>query len=93
MVGFGSELNVPNNGHPSFEGWSSEEVEKYFSDLDDREIAEIVRERISGHDVVNESSMEELAAMFGIDLDSLVSFEEEPNKPSRPAGFALPTDD
>lgn len=89
MVGFGSELNAPSE-HPSFEGWSSEEVEKYFSDLDDREIAEIVRERITGHGVVNESSLEELAAMFGIDLDSLIPFEEEPVKPSRPAGFALP---
>ena len=94
MVGFGSELNVPDNEDFSFEGWSSEEVEKYFSDLDDREIAEIVRERLSGDNgVVSEVSLEEVAAKFGIDLNSLVSIEEEPVKLSRPAGFALPTDD
>lgn len=77
-----------------FEGWSSEEVEKYFSDLDDREIAEIVRERISGDNgVVSEVSFEELAAAFGIDLFSIDAIFDESENSSRPAGFTLPADD
>lgn len=87
MVGFNSDLNKKNNQqHSSFDGWSEEEVEKYFSDLDDVEIVRIVRERLS---TSSESvSIEELAAKLGIDFGGLGSVETD-FKPSRPAGFRI----
>lgn len=89
MAGFGSNLNGSNENvqHPSFEGWSLVEIEKYFSDLDDAELAPVIRERLEGSgQEINTISIEELAEMFGIDLDSLMP----PAKFHRPAGFALP---
>lgn len=86
MVGFNSDLNKNKKQHPSFEGWSEAEIEKYFSDLDDIEIAAIVRERLST--ATEAISIEELAARFGIDFNSL-NVPENDFKPSRPAGFRV----
>ncbi len=86
MVGFNSDLNKNKKQHPSFEGWSEAEIEKYFSNLDDVEITRIVRERLSTSPET--ISIEELAARFGINLNSL-NVPETDFKPSRPAGFRV----
>jgi hypothetical protein len=68
---------------PDFDDWTREEVDKFFSQVEDMSIAAVIRQRIQ--DNSPDIPLETVAAKFGIDLDAL---GEEP--PRNKAGFRIP---
>lgn len=53
---------------PPFDGWTAEEIEHYFSVLDDEQLVPLLRARLTSPDY-EVQPLEELAQKFGITLD------------------------
>lgn len=68
---------------PDFDDWTREEVDEFFSKVDDISIAPMIRQRIQ--DNAPGIPLETLAVRFGIDLNAL-GVEPPRNK----AGFRIP---
>lgn len=68
---------------PDFDAWTREEVDEFFSKVEDMSIAAVIRQRTQ--DNAPGIPLETLAAKFGIDLNAL---GEEP--PRNKAGFQTP---